>query len=612
MQSISFVHAICQVPLEDHIATSGSRSDFYDFPCGIECFWSNGTYLLRYSLSEKIRLFFLSLLYYIAFADYITWFSVDRPFLPTDLFDSAEFVMYYPEFIFQAGSRQLFKYVILALAPLVIKIAHIIYQRTAARQTLNRSTTRILFAYVFLSIFFSPILIHQGYYKNNTLVRIASEVRYEHRLKNLTLNIDKAKFFGHVPQHIPHNPSAWKGSQSLLQKPNLIFFVLETAPDRFYPDLSNYLKMIGRSDIDKRTFRFSEHYSTYPQSDRAIYSILSGKYPPLDKGDEWIDAPDIYEYALPKILKKNGYTSYLLSTAPLDFHNNLAMFKGLGFDYLEEMEKTKDARQTKDGVMDWNRPLLYAADEELLDKTLALIDSRAQSPSEPYLLMLTPQASHAPFQKPPGFVMETPDDVDLLQANAHWQFNLLVHIIDRLIARGLLEKSLVIVTGDHGIRNRYESRQLLKSQHILDAACYHVPLWVIDGIEAKPFAYPSFASSHIDITPSLLDWLDITFDSGVYHGRSIFTVTRRPLFFLGGNILPVSGYKEEDCFYMENRYLNLYRTSSKFYFYDVPIEISSNLKYPSDNCHTQTNLENKISRKMRQIKYILYTMTALE
>ncbi len=535
---------------------------------------------------------------------------MDRPFLPTDLFDSAEFVMYYPEFIFQAGSRQLFKYVILALVPLAIKLVHTIYQKYAGRHTLDRPAAKILFGYVFLSLFFSPILIHQGYYKNNTLVRIATEIRYEQRLKNMTTNIDKSRFFGHLPQHSTDNILAYDGEESLPRKPNLIVYVLETAPDRFYPDLSNYFKMIGRSDLDRLTYRFSEHYSTYPQSDRAIYSMLSGKYPPLDKGDAWIDIPDIYQHALPKILKKNGYTSYLLSTAPLDFHNNLAMYEGLGFDHLKEMDKTKEARRKEDGLTAWNRPLLYPADEELLERTLSLIDSRAQSPAAPYFLMLTPQASHAPFQKPPGFMMENPDDVDLLQANAHWQFNLLVKMIDRLKEKGALKNSLLIVTGDHGIRNRYESRQLLKSQHILDAACYQVPLWVIDGVGAKPFVRPSFASSHIDLAPSLLDWLDIEFDTDNYHGRSIFTATRRPLFFLGGNILPVSGYKEENCFFMENRYLNLYRSSSKFYFYDTPSGISSRMKYASDSCYTQSNLENKIARKMRQVKTILYTMTA--
>jgi membrane-anchored protein YejM (alkaline phosphatase superfamily) len=181
--------------------------------------------------------------------------------------------------------------------------------------------------------------------------------------------------------------------------------------------------------------------------------------------------------------------------------------------------------------------------------------------------VLAPQSSHAPFQKPPGIKLpEDADDESLIQANAIWQFRLIEKIIKKLEDNKSIKKTSIIITGDHGIRSAHESKQLFSNPHYLNPITFHVPLWIIDDSLVAPLNI-DIATSHIDITPTILDLIGIQHNPLNYHGRSVWeNVEDRYVFFLGGDYLPVSGFTYKKRFFMENRLKNLVDTNDTFLF----------------------------------------------
>lgn len=545
-----------------------------------------------------------TLLYYIAFIDSMAWFSVDRPFLPTDLYDTIEFIIYYPEFLFQPGGPANFKTIFLAMLPPGVKVIQVVLSRLASKEKIYTLTSAVFAGVIAVFLVSSFFLVSPGYFKLNTLIRIAAEIEYDSYVSKVS--VDKTSFFGRPKERSFSRSTSSDALTGKTNSPNIILFVIETAPDMFYPDLSDYFKNNNREEVARITERFSEHYSPMPQSDRAIYSILSGMYPPIDNGNGWIMVSGIYSHSLPKMIKKYGYVSHFISTAPLDFHNNREMLEGLGFDMVYETEIAKAARINKNGIISWNRSLLYTADEALLKKATSIITDNSQTSSKPFLLVLAPQASHAPFQKPPGAKSESMDDEELLRENAYWQFDLIKQLIDCLKQTDQLRKSIILVTGDHGIRNQAETKQLLKNQQLLNVVTFKVPLWIITGEDVEnPIEIPKLATSHIDITPSLLDMLGVSFDPNDYHGRSVFSQIERPIFFFGGVTLPVSGYKESGCYFMENRHLDLLEANSVFDFETNATPEEHNLGESTNPCRELPGVEMRIARKMRSVNNLL-------
>lgn len=556
---------------------------------------------------KKYTFIILTFVYYLFFVDFVTWFSVGRPFLPTDLYDSTEIMLYYPEFIIRMGLPFLIKTAILALIPVSIVLMQKLLGRISLKNRINQLSRAVFWSSCGIFLIAAPFIIRQGYFSKNSLYRIAAEIRYQSELSTPLPHSDVMELFGKSGSRSSDMASLTPTYTMPSVKRNVIVYIIETAISKYYPDFSEYLKGIGRNKLMDATIRFTEHYCTFPQSERAIYSIVSGKYPPVDNGYDWINISYIYAHSLPQVLKEKKYVSYFLSTAPLDFHNNISMVRHLGFDHIEDMEKAKAARVKHDGKWAWDRKFLYPADEELLEKSLKIIDKHSQT-KEPYVLMLAPQASHAPFQVPPDYSKTNPTDLDLIRANAYWQFGVIMKIVDRLNQIGQMENSILVITGDHGIRSSYESKQLFGSPNILKKISFNVPLWIIEGSRKKPLNI-DHATSHIDIVPTLLDMLRIGYDPLSYHGRSVFIETQRTLFFLGGNLLPVNGYKKEDCYFMENRYLDYYAVSPTFGFEVKTKRWLGVNHFASNNCGELDTLKDTIAMNIGKINMFLTAAT---
>lgn len=506
-----------------------------------------------------LSFFFLSVYFMMSIADWATWFILQRPFHFTDLLRLIEFANYYQD-------------ITMYYLNLVIKLCCIItsmilsggllwyllrLKRKTWRQYTGNGALFILIGYVIIIPFAAGV--HEDY--QNTFVYMYRQMAYEFRLAHMRIDDTELRRLLGTSQN-----------QSLLHVQPLkissvIIFVMETAPWEHYAALLTSKSQEIRHAFGLKSWIFDEHYTTYPESDRAVLSMLTGRYPPLNRGTGWVRSYD-YSGSLPLVLKQYGYKTYLLSTAPLDFHDNSYMMQSLGFDTIVDSSLAKKAISIENNQRRFKRDQIYAADLEMISKAKGIISSAGLIK---YLLVITPQSSHAPFQRPPGYNGKG-DDTSLIKANALWQSNLLRELIHTLSAEKQLERACVIVTGDHGLRHPAES-VLSPNMNRLSSATFHVPCLLFTSqdpppIQAKP-------TSHIDIVPTLCDLLGVPYEATRYHGISMLQNVQRSVFFLGGEYLPVSGFVRNGTYYMENRNEGRVLASSTFDFNTDSNKISS-------------------------------------
>lgn len=518
-------------------------------------------FLVLSKRSTLVAYLFLTLYYVLCLLDNIVWYAFLRPFHYKDFVRGIELIQYYSEFVTAASFG--WKRLVYTMVPLMIGSVTLVCGWTSRLQIVKQRLsflseyTEKLGKSVFTGILVAmagyaglvPMVISGPYLHYNSLFRMGEEIYYEQALARAKmLPSDRKRLFG---------SSSGLTSNGQTRPYNVIFFILETAPKAIYPDMTPYLgKWAQRNGGSLRIL--DEHYTPYPESDRSLLSMMSGKYPCLTRGSGWIESYD-YANSLPQILERNGYKTHLFSTAPLSFRRDDLMVKNLGFKNAIDSSIVKEAYRARTTKHFQNRTLLYKGDEELLEQALDTIQAQDDNP---YLLAFLPQASHAPFQIPPKYTGGK-SQLELFEANARWQMELLNRLTKRLEDTKQAERTILIVLGDHGLRHPAEST-LFRNPTLLNRLTFGVTLAICCPQQVPPMQQA--VTSHVDLTPTVLEMLGIPYNSEDYQGRSMLRQTSRSVFFLGGDYLPASGFTRNGSYFMENRNRNLILESREFDF----------------------------------------------
>lgn len=500
---------------------------------------------------RKYSLLILAPFYYLAVFDWASWHTQGNTFFFSDIYRAAQLIIYYPEFLEKISIAFKVKTLALFLLPAIIAIAFSLKPIQRLGVYLITSMRSFIIGITMLYLLITLFVFNQQYTNYNAITFLAHEQIRTLQLNELTIDPQQmATKFGHrsTPDDNTRtqSPSAHSGF-------NVILFVMETIPYSLYPSFDSLITGSKNSWLKDNAVIFNNHHTTHPESDRSNYSILSGKYPPMWKTRQWKSDMQ-YGDSLPNILAMNNYDNYLLVTAPLSFNDDYEMYKNLGFEYMEDIPfvknllvKTKD-KQTMD------RTGLYPADENLIARSESIIEEHAKKKTSPFIMNIAPQSSHAPFHCPPDseeIHFACANDQEKIIANAKWQFNLIKRITNALISNGLIDNTIIIITGDHGIRSKQET-DLFDSASILQESTFKVPLLIaasnLDYLE-RTYDHPT---SHIDIAPTILK-LTGTNHSTDFHGVDLFTPQNRSLYLLGEGYLPVNGLLNDGQYFMKNR-----------------------------------------------------------
>ena len=251
----------------------------------------------------------------------------------------------------------------------------------------------------------------------------------------------------------------------------------------YHREISPAIDAIAREGVT-----FDKVISQSSWTKPSVSSLLTSNYPEIHGVKSIEDRLSMQETFLPTILKKFGYVTGCIQTNP--FLNSESGFHQ-GFDfYLELFDKSS-------GVY---KPRINEAIN-------AVCDWLDQFTHNPFFLYLHVLDTHNPYTPPKEFKRFGNTERDLFDGEVHFVDYYIGRIRNYLALEKLQEKTLFIITSDHG-EEFGEHGHKYHAKHLYEEVL-RVPL-----IFSSPTLIPSGLSiptqvRSVDIVPSILEFLGI-------------------------------------------------------------------------------------------------------
>jgi phosphoglycerol transferase MdoB-like AlkP superfamily enzyme len=339
---------------------------------------------------------------------------------------------------------------------------------------------------------------------------------------------------------------------------DVIVIILETAPTQVMnvskdnPALTN----VGRL-LDNAVYS-NTHYSTFPYSNLAIYSMLTSWYPTgqtlkvVEK-----DKPVLPSFINPLVARGYQAQAFLPCSHSFPFDEIVYEKTGLSEDYIACETDEYRQRQTDNAATD--RQL---ADVMIFDKLKHQIQHNHDT-GQKYAYVIAPQLGHGPWLNFSKHPMTTSEKGKALVAI---QDKLIGEVIDLLAQNNKLDDTVIVITGDHGVRTRKEDPTF--PGNVVDEYSFNVPLIIHAPNAPKKGAIPQL-TSHIDIAPSVMELMGVSYPDHVMQGRSVYLPPiARKVYFSARHYLGADAFYHQGQFYSKNhltgeRFLNPARLDFK-------------------------------------------------
>jgi hypothetical protein len=384
-------------------------------------------------------------------------------------------------------------------------------------------------------------------------------------------------------RHLTHT-EPFDGSSSYIGRErdaDVIIFMMETGAAQALDLATDGSQLPGTGPLYSRAFVASRHYTTHPYSSDALYSVFSGLYPQGRR----------------RILQKapsgsiNGLMTNVSASRPVRrvyvpslYHIELddEMYEAFGAEtvYVSD-ENERDPlrvgaeRRTDALLATWERGgsdfdrrsrarlrATLRADLQALEKVKEDI-ARAIRANQRYVVMFFPEIGHGPWVpfRAGQSVRERGRALMLLQDT--W----LQEILDVVRGFGRLDRTVVTVTGDHGVRTRAEDPTLAVGE--ISDYMFRVPFFVYAPQTLTATVRIDEPTSHIDVAPTLLALLGETRDLGRMQGLPIWQRSAKHRIYLlafvyGG----ADGFVEDHRYYMRQGLSGATYASTQLLFED--------------------------------------------
>lgn len=321
------------------------------------------------------------------------------------------------------------------------------------------------------------------------------------------------------------------GVETRIRPRHVLVVGLETAPKAFYAlttahDLPTFRRMSETAIVSEH------HYTTSPYTRIANFSMLSGLYAPPSGLP--VHFGRIAGDGFAAVLREQGYDTTYVDSWVLDWQahsGERAQAQMLGFDAVIDNPERRD-----DGV--WE--VLVRGEERAFDTAFAKI-AQAQDHQRQAAVFLGTMLGHAPWPAAEG--QEQLGGPARIHEVARVFDGLFARLLERLAARGLSKEVLIVIVGDHGLRLAAEFDSLGLTYSHSDLA-YNVPfLLYAPGLVDETVRLP-FATSHVDIAPTLLHLVGIATEGMLHHGGYVLDarLAERVVFLPSSKLGPLNGY----------------------------------------------------------------------
>lgn len=335
-----------------------------------------------------------------------------------------------------------------------------------------------------------------------------------------------------VPQTEPQYEGRERGA-------NVLFFILETTPARFLPPDDSLLQFPSLKRLAQHAFVADQHYSVYPYTNRAVPSIFSSWYPSDGLYTFSEQHPGTILPGFAPTLNQHGYTTAIYMPSPAH-GGDVEMYASLGF--------SREVYPDPDALAAFTPPVLapsWKVDRVARDRAVVkLMETDIEgwlASGHLFAAAFLPQLGHLPW--PDTETASSEADIQrrgraIIAAEDEW----LGELIALLERHHQLENTIIVVTGDHGIRTSHEDPNFIGGK--LDEYSFHVPLYIYAPRAAPQPVVISWLTSHIDVTPTVLDLLGMDRDRDSEQGAPIWNpaIAQRTTFFFSRQAFGADGY----------------------------------------------------------------------
>jgi hypothetical protein len=364
------------------------------------------------------------------------------------------------------------------------------------------------------------------------------------------------------------DPVFWGAAEGF----NLVLVVLETAPSACLPLGDSISGFPHLESLRKASMVGLEHHSTYPYTNRAVFSLFTSLYPSnRAKGFFPISAGS----RLPGIMRSLaglGYATAAYFPIRQTFESDERMFEAFGI--AEQRHPPGQPSWRPGDRVGWRQ--VMARDEAALG--LLLTDIAGWSAAgRPFAAAFLPQVGHGPWQDVAG----SGETEVLARGREHIRLQdaMIGRILAALESSGQAEKTLLVVTGDHGLRTGVEYPPLRGG--LADSISFHVPLLVHARGKRELGRTIPWLTSHIDIAPTVLDLLGVEPGRDFEQGLPLWDprIRERATYFFGRHYSGVDAYHQDCRFFMWNHTTATgYRNESALHFRGIPPLAASSME----------------------------------
>ena len=362
---------------------------------------------------------------------------------------------------------------------------------------------------------------------------------------------------------------------------DLVVMMMETGPAAAYEFHEDSARRRGVERLRAHALVSPRHYTAHPYSSDALFAVLSGTYP---QGRrlllENLAAPEVNGLfsGLPADVSLRGV--YLPSLYQIDLDDR--MYGAFGATTLYVADRHLDdplrarAEARADALLrDLGGDALNAAASNRL-RTLLVGDLQALERVKAditctiagggrYAVLFFPEIGHGPWpQLQPGDTSVLARGRKLMDLQDAW----LDELLDVVASARRLDRTVVALTADHGLRTRTEYPALRVG--FLSDVMFRVPLLIY-----APSAMPApmvlqAPTSHVDLAPTLLALLGSPDAAARMHGIPVWQRSGDDrLYLLGAAYGGADGFLEGGRFYMHQAMSGAVYASDRFAFGDA-------------------------------------------
>jgi arylsulfatase A-like enzyme len=261
---------------------------------------------------------------------------------------------------------------------------------------------------------------------------------------------------------------------------------------------------------------FPNFFSNFAGSIQARFATFTGLYPVRDFNVFTMQRVNVK--SLFEVFHDNGYASSLFYSSFADYTGFRDFLKNRGIDELYDADTMPGTRKTE--RVSWG-----LREEETLGAMRDQIKKYAGG-NQRFLLTYVPAAPHYPYDCIPEafrrFERSAVGDYTPLYLNELLYMDwVMASIVDQLKESGLLDKTVVVITDDHGEMLGDKGGAIGHGWKITPELA-NAPLIIMDP--QNPGHHLNYTlGSQVDLLPTLLDLLRISVPAGqLYEGRSLY------------------------------------------------------------------------------------------